>query len=55
VAVFGLDLPRLGMVLALPVLIVIGSWPATSSTGRTLINCVVLTVGSGWSSSRGWV
>jgi hypothetical protein len=39
VALFGwLLLPRLGMILTLPVLVVISAWPATSSTRRGLLN-----------------
>ena len=47
VALFGFILPRLGMVLSLPILIVIASLAGDEFHWRdVLINCVVLTVGS---------
>jgi hypothetical protein len=48
VVMFGFMLPKLGMVMSLPLLILASAaWPATSSTGRTRCStCVVLTLGS---------
>ncbi len=47
VALFGWTLPRLGMALALPLLIVIASLAGDDLRWRDLLlNCVVLTVGS---------
>jgi Tripartite tricarboxylate transporter TctB family len=47
VVVFGLALPRLGMIVSLPVLIIIASYAGDEFSWKgVLVSCVVLTLGS---------
>lgn len=47
VAVFGLLLPRLGMVLSLPILVLMSAWAGDEfKIGEALLNAALLTVGS---------
>lgn len=47
VAIFGAMLPTLGMLISLPVLVLVSSWPSDEFSWKaSLINAVVLTAGS---------
>jgi hypothetical protein len=47
IALFGFMLPRIGMVISLPLLVLISSWASDEFSWKaTVINAIVLTVGS---------